>query len=319
AIPLYEATLTQREQILGDTHPDTLASRNNLANAYQSAGDLGRAIPLHEATLTQYEQVLGDTHPDTLASRNNLASTYQSAGDLGRAIPLHEATLTQYEQVLGDTHPHTLTSRNNLANAYQAAGDLGRAIPLYEATLTQYEQVLGDTHPLTLASRNNLANAYQAAGDLDPTAPENDISAQIIQLVEHAKPYLSAAASAYGTAVFNRAEAAAVNAAAAATADLGRRVLRAVWRRRDEAGQSELERVVSEAAEEEDESYTAAVLGRLLRRTLRDDAELRAELSAMLPTLVAGSVTVMASGERSIAAQHIGTAITGDGHTAPRL
>lgn len=26
-------------------------SRNNLASAYQSAGDLGRAIPLHEATL----------------------------------------------------------------------------------------------------------------------------------------------------------------------------------------------------------------------------------------------------------------------------
>ena len=29
------ATLTQHEQNLGDTHPDTLHSRNNLANAYQ--------------------------------------------------------------------------------------------------------------------------------------------------------------------------------------------------------------------------------------------------------------------------------------------
>ena len=31
AIPLYERTLADREQLLGDTHPDTLTSRNNLA------------------------------------------------------------------------------------------------------------------------------------------------------------------------------------------------------------------------------------------------------------------------------------------------
>ncbi|MEU5666771.1 tetratricopeptide repeat protein, partial [Streptomyces longwoodensis] len=170
-IPLREAALAQSEQVLGDTHPDTLASRNNLAGAYESAGDLGRAIPLYQATLAQSEQVLGDTHPDTLASRNNLAHAYESAGDLGRAIPLYEATLAQCEQVLGDTHPNTLTSRNNLAHAYRAAGDLGRAIPLYEATLAQCEQVLGDTHPDTLISCNNLAGAYESAGDLGRAIP----------------------------------------------------------------------------------------------------------------------------------------------------
>ncbi|MFG2438978.1 tetratricopeptide repeat protein [Streptomyces sp. NPDC048508] len=118
-IPLLEATLAQCEQVLGDTHPHTLTSRNNLAYAYESAGDLGRAIPLLETTLAQREQVLGDTHPDTLSSRNNLASAYEATGDLRRAIPLLETTLAQREQVLGDTHPHTLTSRNNLANARQ--------------------------------------------------------------------------------------------------------------------------------------------------------------------------------------------------------
>ncbi|MBO4257169.1 tetratricopeptide repeat protein, partial [Streptomyces griseorubiginosus] len=40
-IPLRSAALTQYERVLGDTHPDTLSSRNNLAVAYQSAGDLG--------------------------------------------------------------------------------------------------------------------------------------------------------------------------------------------------------------------------------------------------------------------------------------
>ncbi|MCT9112992.1 tetratricopeptide repeat protein [Streptomyces mirabilis] len=171
AIPLYEATLAQREQALGDIHPNTLTSRNNLAYAYESAGDLSRAIPLYEATLAQCEQVLGDIHPNTLTSRNNLAYAYESAGDLSRAIPLLKATLAQREQVLGDTHPDTLGSRNNLAYAYRSAGDLGRAIPLLKATLAQCEQVLGDTHPDTLGSRNNLAQAYESAGDLSRAIP----------------------------------------------------------------------------------------------------------------------------------------------------
>ncbi|MEU5250816.1 FxSxx-COOH system tetratricopeptide repeat protein [Streptomyces longwoodensis] len=170
-IPLRTATLAQYEQVLGDTHPNTLSSRHNLALAYESAGDLARAIPLLEATLAQSEQVLGYTHPNTLSSRNNLAAATQSAGDLARAIPLLEATLAQREQVLGATHPDTLTSRNNLARAYESAGDLARAIPLLEATLAQREQVLGNTHPDTLNSRNNLARAYESAGDLARAIP----------------------------------------------------------------------------------------------------------------------------------------------------
>ncbi|MFD0338926.1 tetratricopeptide repeat protein [Streptomyces sp. NPDC127117] len=73
AIPLLSVTLAQYEQVLGETHPDTLISRNNLADAYREVGDLARAVPLFEATLAQYEQVLGETHPNTLISRNNLA------------------------------------------------------------------------------------------------------------------------------------------------------------------------------------------------------------------------------------------------------
>ncbi|KOV74986.1 hypothetical protein ADL01_17510 [Streptomyces sp. NRRL WC-3618] len=125
-------------------------------------------------------------------------------------------------------------------------------------------------------------------------------------------PAVTAAVGAYGVAVLTRAQ----DAAAEATVGLGQRILQLVWRRRDEEGRTELERVVGEAADEQDDAYSAAVLGRLLRRALQDDPGLREELSAMVPTPAA--VTITAAGERSIAAQHIGTAITGDGHTLPR-
>ena len=163
--------VADRERVLGDTHLDTLGSRNDRPTAWQDAARLAEAIPLLERTLTTAEQVLGDTHPDTLTARNDLATAYQDAGRLDEAIPLLEHTLTTAERVLGDTHPETLGSRNDLATAYQAARRLEQAIPLYEHTLIAAEQVLGGTHPYTLTVRNNLATAYQDAGQLEQAIP----------------------------------------------------------------------------------------------------------------------------------------------------
>ena len=158
-------------KILGDDHPHTLASRNNLAHAYYSAGRLGEAIPLYEQVLADSARLLGEDHPDTLASRNNLASAYYSAGRLGEAIPLYEQVLTDSVRLLGDNHPDTLTSRNNLAGAYESAGRLEEALPLYEEVLADRARVLGDNHPQTLTSRNNLAGAYYSAGRLGEAIP----------------------------------------------------------------------------------------------------------------------------------------------------
>ncbi|WP_189250192.1 tetratricopeptide repeat protein, partial [Streptosporangium pseudovulgare] len=74
AIPLHEQTLTDRIRILGADHPNTLNSRNNLASAYESAGDLTRAIPMYEQTLTDCIRVLGEEHPLTVTVRNNLTA-----------------------------------------------------------------------------------------------------------------------------------------------------------------------------------------------------------------------------------------------------
>ncbi|MGW1804753.1 hypothetical protein [Streptomyces sp. NPDC002078] len=136
------------------------------------------------------------------------------------------------------------------------------------------------------------------------------MSAEIVQLVERAGPYLTTAVSAYGVAVFTRAESAAVDA----TANVGRRILQAVWRRRDEQGRAELEAAVQDAAEAPDDADAAAAVRQQIKRALREDAELPAELARMLPA-AGGTVTITASGERSIAAKTIGTAVTGDNTT----
>ena len=88
AIVIGEQLVADQERLLGADHPDTLASRNNLATAYWAAGRMDEAITLDEQALADRERVLGPDHPDTLTSRRNLASVYLAAGrtDEARAL-----------------------------------------------------------------------------------------------------------------------------------------------------------------------------------------------------------------------------------------
>ena len=80
AIEYGQDLVADSARVLGETHPNTLGSRNNLAATYRDAGRLDEAIPLFERSLADSERVLGETHPNTLGSRNNLALLGSSSG-----------------------------------------------------------------------------------------------------------------------------------------------------------------------------------------------------------------------------------------------
>ena len=132
AITLYEQVLTDRIRVLGEDHPNTLTTRNDLAYAHHAAGRLTEAITLYEQVLTDRIRVLGEDHPDTLTSRNNLAGAYLSAGRVTEAIALFEQVLTDRTRILGKDHPATLATLNALASAYKDAGFLDKATALLE-------------------------------------------------------------------------------------------------------------------------------------------------------------------------------------------
>ena len=115
AIAAAEPLVIDFERLLGADHPDTMHSRNNLAEAYRDAGRTAEALALHERTLADRERLLSAEHPDTLTSRNNLAMAYQDAGRTAEAAALLERTLADCERLLGADHPNTKVVRDNLA------------------------------------------------------------------------------------------------------------------------------------------------------------------------------------------------------------
>ncbi|MEV7699975.1 FxSxx-COOH system tetratricopeptide repeat protein [Streptomyces sp. NPDC086779] len=150
---------------LGPEHPDTLSSRNNLANCLQDLGEYRQAADLHRQNLTHRERTLGPEHPSTLSSRNNLANCLGDMGEYRQAADLHRQNLTHRERTLGPEHPSTLGSRNNLAVCLGVMGEYRQAADLHRQNLTDRERTLGPEDPDTLSSRNNLAGCLQNLGE----------------------------------------------------------------------------------------------------------------------------------------------------------
>jgi len=141
ALSLDEQAVAGRQRLMGEDHPQTLASMNNLAETRRALGDLQGARELHQQNLVNLQRVLGEDHPETLASMNNLAEVRRNLGDLQGAHDLHEQNLAGLRRLLGDEHPNTLTSMGNLAATRQALGDLQGARELHEQSLAGLRRV----------------------------------------------------------------------------------------------------------------------------------------------------------------------------------
>jgi len=164
AVPPARQALAIHKAALGEHHPYTATSLNNLAELLKSQGDYAAAKPLLEQALAVRKAVLGERHPDTATSLNNLAELLRAQGDYA-AKPLLEQALAIRKAVLGERHPDTATSLDNLAGLLKAQGDYAAAKPLLEQALAIRKAALGERHPDTATSLNNLALLLQAQAD----------------------------------------------------------------------------------------------------------------------------------------------------------
>jgi serine/threonine protein kinase/lipopolysaccharide biosynthesis regulator YciM len=170
AVVLEKARGT-REALLGADHPDTLASKNELALLYHRQGKYDRAEPLLQQVLQASTALFGADHSDTQASKNNLALLYQAQGKYEKAEPLLLEVLQAKTAQLGADDPDTLASKNNLALLYYNQGRYEKAEPLLLEVLQVPTTKLGADHPGTLTSKHNLAGLYRDQGKYEKAEP----------------------------------------------------------------------------------------------------------------------------------------------------
>ncbi|MBV9142108.1 MAG: tetratricopeptide repeat protein [Pseudonocardiales bacterium] len=187
---LFERAHQLYTDTLGEDHPDTLESANNLAAVLHALGAYQQTRTLAEDTLARRRRVLGEDHPNTLESANNLAADLHELGEYQQARTLAEDTLARKRRVLGQDHPSTLVSAASLVRILRALGEYQQARTLVEDTLARKRRVLGEDHPDTLGSANSLARILRALGEYQQARPlHEDILTRCHRVLGQDHPY----------------------------------------------------------------------------------------------------------------------------------
>ena len=131
------------KQVLGEHHPDTALSLNNLGDAAEGAGDYAAAKPLLEQALAIRQAVLGEHHPDTAISLNNLAALLKDAGGLRRRQAPPRAGPGYLQAGLWRAPSPLRHQPEQPGGVLQDQGDYAGAKPLYEQALAIRKEVLG--------------------------------------------------------------------------------------------------------------------------------------------------------------------------------
>ncbi|KAH8661168.1 hypothetical protein BGZ61DRAFT_485518 [Ilyonectria robusta] len=161
---LGDKAVKTRASVLGEEHPDTLSSMNNLALTYRNQGRWKEAEELQVRVMETRANVLGEQHPDTLTSMGNLTVTYMNQGRWKEAEELQVRVMETTKNALGEQHPSTLSSMANLASTYWNQGRWKEAEELDLRVMETRKTVLGEEHPDTLTSMANLASTYRNQG-----------------------------------------------------------------------------------------------------------------------------------------------------------
>jgi serine/threonine-protein kinase len=169
---LIRSVLEIRTQRLGEDHPDSLRSLNQLADFLFSQRRLDEVEILDRKTLEIRRRVLGDEHPDTLRSLNGLAATYFNQGRYSEAVPLFEEGLEIRRRTLGDSHPDTLMLANNLAACHLEMGRHSEAEELQREVVEGRLRVLGRDHDQTAMSIHNLGVTLAQLGRYEEAETE---------------------------------------------------------------------------------------------------------------------------------------------------
>lgn len=171
AIPLYEAALATRRELLGNEHLLIATTLRELGTYAFTAGNRERGEAALVESVAIFTRLLGAEHPETAFSQSQLALAAHHFHRYDEAQRLLLAVLAVRKKVVGPEHEWTLVTMENLAALYDDMDQDEKAATLREQLLAIQRRTLGEEHRNTAWTMNHLANSYSAL-DKDRQAEE---------------------------------------------------------------------------------------------------------------------------------------------------
>jgi serine/threonine-protein kinase len=118
-----EESLSIRERVLGEGHPDVAKTLNNLGSTLERQGRLAEAEPRYRRALEIKQERLGRDHPSVAIGLNNLAGCLHKLGQLDAAEALYVESIAIRRKAFGPKHVNVATALGNLGRVYEDRGD----------------------------------------------------------------------------------------------------------------------------------------------------------------------------------------------------
>jgi tetratricopeptide (TPR) repeat protein len=152
---------------LGESHPETAESENNLGQVCADLKRLEEAATLTAHALEVWRKSLGEGHPETATGEANLGAVLRELSRLEEAEAHDRLALALRLKIPDEAETSIATSRNNLGVVLYDLGRLAEAEDQHTIALTLRRKALGENHPVTASSESNLGATLCELGRLE--------------------------------------------------------------------------------------------------------------------------------------------------------
>jgi serine/threonine protein kinase/Tfp pilus assembly protein PilF len=167
---LRSAVSTNR-RVLGDDHPETLISINDLGLTLQDRGAWEESEALTVEGLEGCRRVLGNDHIETRTAASNYGQLLADTGRFAEAEVFSREAFESFRRFDGVEDPQTLTAQTNLGILLMRLGRVAESEEILRDSLKTKRQVLGNDHPETFISLDALAVVLENQERFDEAEP----------------------------------------------------------------------------------------------------------------------------------------------------
>ncbi|MGH7242155.1 MAG: tetratricopeptide repeat protein [Phycisphaerales bacterium] len=165
---LGEQVLDARKRVLGEDHPETLTTMNNLASTYRALGIQDKADALSRAELETSIRVLGEDHPDTITSLANMGASLRGQHKYEEALPYLERAIRASRKVLAPDNPGTAYALGWYGSCLTELGRYAEAEPPLLEARAIAAKALGEDNNITQHLSQSLATLYTDWNKAEP-------------------------------------------------------------------------------------------------------------------------------------------------------
>ncbi|XP_013402393.1 tetratricopeptide repeat protein 28-like, partial [Lingula anatina] len=181
ALAYQEKSLDVKQAILGEKHPLTASTYQNIGSALWSMGKFADSLTYYKQSLDIQKEIVGEKHSDTAGTYQNIGSALCAMGKYQEGLTYYYKSIEIVKETFGEKHPLAGMAYQNIGNALCEMGTFQEALPCYQKSLQIMEEILGMKHPDTAGAYQNIGSALCAMGKYQEALTYHEKSLQIIK------------------------------------------------------------------------------------------------------------------------------------------